>query len=199
MELYLFIGIAIVLVVVAFVLGWFINSKLGKNSIENAKEKAKSIIEDAEKESKHLKREKLLEVKDEWLKKKQEFDTDVNVRKQKLQNQEKQLETREENLDKKYEVVAQKEKEIKNAEKNVSAQKQDLDRKHADLDGMIVEQNVRLEKTAGLTSEDAKKMLMENMVNKAKTDASQMIKEVRDQAKLDAKKESQRIVVQAIQ
>jgi ribonucrease Y len=199
MELYLFIGITVVLVVVAFVLGWIINSKLGRNSIENAKEKAKSIIEEAEKESKHLKREKLLEVKDEWLKKKQEFDTDVNARKQKLQNHEKQLETREENLDKKYEVVTQKEKDLKTSEKNLAGQKQDWDRKHAELDNLIIEQNVRLEKTAGLTSEDAKKMLMENMVNKAKTDASQMIKEVRDQAKIDAKKESQRIVVQAIQ
>lgn len=199
MELYLIIGIAIILVVVAFVLGWFINSKLGKNSIEIAKDKAKLIVDEAEKESKHLKREKLLEVKDEWLKKKQEFDNDVNSKRQKLQNHEKQLETREENLDKKLEVVNQKEKEIKNSEKLITNQKQDLDRKHSELDQLLIEQNVRLEKTAGLTSDDAKKMLMENMVNKAKSDAAQMIKEVRDQAKIDAKKESQRIVVQAIQ
>ena len=199
MDLLLVIGIAVVLVILAFVLGWILNSKVGTKSIESAKEKAKLIIEDAEKESKHIKREKLLEVKDEWLKKKQEFDNDVNARKQKLQNHEKQLETREENLDKKFETVTQKEKEIKVAEKNLVTQKTELDRKHVDLDNLIVEQNVRLEKTAGLTSDEAKKMLMENMVNKAKTDASQMIKEVRDQAKIDAKKESQRIVVQAIQ
>ena len=200
------VGGAVAIAVAAFLLGWFLNSKVGKNSIETAKnsievakEKSKSIIEDAEKEAKHLKREKLLEVKDEWLKKKQEFDVDVNAKKQKLQNHEKQLETREENLEKKFEVVTQKEKDIKIAEKNVASQKQELDRKHAELDNLIVEQNVRLEKTAGLTSEEAKKMLMENMINKAKTDAAQSVKEIRDQAKVDAKKESQKIVVQAIQ
>lgn len=206
MEYLLFVGIAVVVAVVAFYLGWFLNSKVGKNSIETAKnsieaakEKSKSIIDEAEKEAKHIKREKLLEVKDEWLKKKQEFDADVNSKRQKLQNHEKQLETREENLDKKFEAVTQKEKDIKVSEKNLATQKQDLDRKHAELDSLIAEQNVRLEKTAGLTSDEAKKMLMENMINKAKTDAAHTIKEIRDQAKIDAKKESQKIVVQAIQ
>ncbi|TSA28193.1 MAG: ribonuclease Y [Ignavibacteriales bacterium] len=198
-DLIIVIAVAAILVVLSFVFGWFINSKMGRNSLSVAKEKAQSIIDDAEKEAKHTKREKLLEVKDEWLKKKQEFDTEVNAKKQKLQNHEKQLESREESLEKKYEVVTQKEKVLKDAEKTFTTQKEDFDRKHTELDHLISEQNVRLEKIAGLTSEDAKKMLMENMVNKAKADAAQSIKEVRDQAKIDAKKEAQRITIQAIQ
>lgn len=199
MNMIIFIAISVVLIVLAFVLGWFLNSKVGENSITAAKEKTKSILEEAEKEAKHIKKEKLLEVKDEWLKKKQEFDNDVNIKKQKLQNHEKQLEAREENLDKRYEVVTQKEKELKTLEKTLSQQKLEIENKQSELNQLILEQNNRLEKIAGLTSEDAKKMLMENMINKAKTDAAQMIKEVRDQAKVDAKKEAQRIIVQAIQ
>ncbi len=199
LDLVVVIIIAGAAAIISFVLGWFINSKIGKNSIENAKEKAQKIIDDAEKEAKHLKREKLLEVKDEWLKKKQEFDNEVNSKKQKLQNHEKQLETREENLEKKYDLVNQKEKANKDLEKSLLIQKEDIEKKNQELTRLIAEQNVRLEKTAGLTSEDAKKMLMENMINKAKTDAAQMIKEIRDQAKIDAKKEAHRITIQAIQ
>lgn len=199
MNMIVVIAISAVLVVLSFVLGWFLNSKIGKNSLVAAQEKAKSIIDEAEKEAKHLKKEKLLEVKDEWLKKKQEFDNDVNSKRQKLQSHEKQLEAREENLDKRYEVVTQKEKELKTLEKTLAQQKLDIEKKQAELSDLIAEQNSRLEKIAGLTSEDAKKMLMENMINKAKTDAAQAIKEIRDQAKIDAKKEAQRIVVQAIQ
>ncbi len=199
MNMIIIIVISAVLIVLAFVLGWFLNSKIGKNSITAAKEKAKSILEEAEKEAKHIKKEKLLEVKDEWLKKKQEFDNDVNNKKQKLQNHEKQLEAREENLDKRYEVITQKEKELKTLEKTLTQQKLEIENKHTELNQLILEQNTRLEKIAGLTSEDAKKMLMENMINKAKTDAAQMIKEIRDQAKVDSKKEAQRIIVQAIQ
>lgn len=199
LDLFMVLIITVATAVLAFILGWLINSKIGKNNVVVAKEKAQKIVEEAEKESKHIKREKLLEVKDEWLKKKQEFDTEVNTKKQKLLNHEKQLETREENLEKKFDLVTQKEKTNKELEKTVQTQKEDLERKHSELDTLIAEQNVRLEKTAGLTSDEAKKMLMENMISKAKSDASQAIKEVRDQAKAEAKKEAQRIVVQAIQ
>ena len=182
-----------------FFLGWLINSKIGKNNIASAEEKAKKLIEDADKEAKHLKKEKLLEVKDEWLRKKQEFDTEVNQRRQKIQSLEKQLESREENIEKKFDLVTKKEKENKDAEKKIGDLKEQLDKKNAELDRLVFEQNVRLEKTAALTSDEAKKMLMENMIDKAKTDAAQYVKEIRDQAKVEAKKESQKVIVQAIQ
>ena len=195
----LLIVISVVLIAFAFFVGWSLNNKIGKNSVAVAKEKAQRLIDESEKEAKHLKREKLLEVKDEWLKKKQEFDSDINTKKQKLQNHEKQLESREENLEKKYEIVTQKEKSIKEIEKSISLQTSELERKHNELDHLISEQNTSLEKIAGLTSDDAKKMLMENMISKAKSDAAQSIKDIRDQAKADAKKEAQKVIVQAIQ
>jgi len=198
-DLLIVIGIVFVAVALSAVLGWFLNSKFGRNSVENAREQSKKILEEADKEAKHIKREKLLEVKDEWLKKKQEFDSEVNQKRQKLATHEKQLETREDNLEKKYEVVTQREKSLKETEKIIGNQKEDLERKHSELDRLLVEQNVRLEKIAGLTTDEAKKMLIENMINKAKSDASQSIKEIRDQAKIEAKKEAQRIVIQAIQ
>ncbi len=195
----LILGIVLASSIVMFFLGWLLSSKIGKNKIEFAKEQAVKIVDDAEKEARHIKKEKLLEVKDEWLKKKQEFDSEVNQKKQKLQNHEKQLEQREENLDKKYDVVTQKEKNIKETEKKLDDAAKDVNRKTEELSRLIAEQNIRLEKTAGLTADEAKKMLMENMTEKAKADAAQYVKEIRDQAKIEAKKESQKIIVQAIQ
>ena len=185
--------------IIALVLGWMLNSTFGKNKIKDAKLKAASIIEDAEKESKNLKREKLLEVKDEWLKKKQEFDSEINTRRQKVQNYEKKLESREDNVEKKFDLLATKEKEIKRFENDLRNRQNSLNKRKEELDRLIQEQNIRLEKTAALTADEAKKMLMENMIEVAKTDASQSIKEIRDKAKVDAKKEAQKLVVQAIQ
>ncbi|OGU55011.1 MAG: ribonuclease Y [Ignavibacteria bacterium RBG_13_36_8] len=201
MELgsFLFFIIIFISFALMFYLGWLTSSKMSKNRLAEAKEKAQKIIEDAEKESRHLKKEKLLEVKDEWLKKKQEFDNEVNSKKQKLLNHEKQLESREENLEKKYDLVTQKEKINKELEKELSTKKLEIETKSDELNKLIIEQNIRLEKIAGLTSEEAKKMLMENMVEKAKSDAFQYVKEIRDQAKVEAKKDSQKIVIQAIQ
>ena len=199
MDLIIIIPMVAVLLPLFAWLGWFFNSKFGKNSINAAAEKSETMIQDAKKEAANLKREKLLEVKDEWYKKKIEFDTEVNQKKQKLSNLEKQLQQREESSEKKFELVLQKEKELRKLEKQVQDAKVSLDEKTIEIKKLEVEQNDKLEKISGLTSEEAKKMLVENLVNQAKIDASQTIKEVHDRAKADAKKEAQKIIVQAIQ
>ena len=199
MDLIIIIPMVVVLIVLFFYLGWMFNSKVGKKSITAAEEKAEQLIQDAKKETANLKREKLLEVKDEWYKKKIEFDTEVNQKKQKLSNLEKQIQQREENSEKKFDLVLQKEKELRKLEKQLQDLKVGLDEKSVEIKKLEVEQNDKLEKISGLTSEEAKKMLAENMVNQAKIDASQTIKEIHDRAKTDAKKEAQKIIVQAIQ
>ncbi len=193
------IGIVLIAAVVAFLVGWFTHSFAGKNKINSAKERAEIILEDAQKEAKNLKREKLLEVKDEWLKKKQEFDNEMNRRRQKNQNYEKKLEAREESIERKFELITQKERNLKQLENQLGKKQELLERKVEEVEKLRVEQNIRLEKTAGLTSDEAKKMLMENLIDKAKSDASQYINDIRDQAKADAKKEAQKIIVHAIQ
>lgn len=199
MDLLIAIVIIIILIPVSAWIGWFFNSRFGKNSINAATEKAEQIIQDAKKEAANTKREKLLEVKDEWYKKKVEFDNEVNQKKQKLQNLEKQLQTREENSEKKFDLVLQKEKDLRKLEKQIQEFKVSLDTRAEDIKKLEIEQNDKLEKISGLTSEDAKKMLVENMVNQAKVDAAQTVKEIHDRAKADAKKEAQKIIVQAIQ
>jgi len=198
-EYYYFIAAAVGIFLVAFFIGWKLNSVFGAASIKKAEAEAEKILKDAEKEAKNLKREKLLEVKDEWLRKKQEFDNEVNHKRQKLLNYEKQLESREENLEKRFELVLEKERETQALGKKIERQREELEKKNNELERLIYEQNIRLEKTAGLTAEEAKKMLMENMVDKARSEASAYIKEIRDKARAEAKQEAQKIVVQAIQ
>ncbi|HDZ58846.1 MAG TPA: DUF3552 domain-containing protein, partial [Ignavibacteriales bacterium] len=193
------IVILCVAVIVFFFLGWFLNSRFGKNSLTSAEEKAKHLIADAEKEAKNIKREKLLEVKDEWYKKKVEFDNEVNQKRQKFVNLEKQISIREENTEKKLDIVLKKERENKRLEKELLVLKSNLENKVREIEQIEKEQNVRLEKISGLTLEEAKNMLIENMVNQAHRDSSQIIKEIVDKAKADAKKEAQKIIVQSIQ
>lgn len=187
------------IVALFFYLGWLFNSKVGKKSLVSADERSKQIIADAEKEAKNIKREKLLEVKDEWYKKKVEFDNEVNQKKQKFAHLEKQLQSREENTEKKLELVLQKEKQNKNSEQELVEFKEKLSKKSEELNKTELDLNERLEKISGLTSEEAKNILIENMVSQAKVDSTQKIKEIYDEAKLKAKKEAQKIIVQSIQ
>ncbi|MCL6493386.1 MAG: ribonuclease Y [Ignavibacterium sp.] len=199
MDLIILIPMIAVLLALFFYLGWWFNSKVGKKSIASAEARAEQIIQDAQKEANNLKREKLLEVKDEWYKKKVEFDNEVNQKKQKLANLEKQLITREENSEKRYDLIIQKEREVRKLEKELAELKTSLDQRAEEIKRLEAEQNEKLEKISGLTSEEAKKILINNMIDEAKTDAAQIVKEIYDKAKADAKKEAQKIIVQAIQ
>jgi len=193
------IPMVIFLIVLFFFLGWYLNSKVGKKSLSAAEERSKQIINDAQKESQNLKREKLLEVKDEWYKKKLEFDNDLNQKKQKYSNIEKQLSSREENIEKKFDLVLKKEKDNKQLDRELQNQKKDLDTKLVEIQKHEADQNEKLEKISGLSKEEAKKMLMENLVDNAKTESARLIKDLHDKAKADAKKDAQKIIVQAIQ
>lgn len=185
--------------VFGFFAGWLLNNKIGSTSIARAKDSSKKILEDAEKEAKNIKKEKLLEIKDEWFKKKQEFDVEINSKRQKLQSLEKKLEQREESIEKKYDLILQKEKETKQLEKELTIKFQRLADKEKELDNIVAEQNQRLEKIASMSAEDAKNLLMENMYNKARSDASAMLQKIREESKSEAKKIAQKVVVNAIQ
>lgn len=184
---------------VTFALGWLFSARIGRSKIASAREEAKKIVEDAGKEAETLKREKLLEVKDEWYKKKKEFDLDVQTRRTKLQSEEKALDTREEHIDRKVELLGKKEREMQNLKREIEARTRQNEVRTKELDQMMAEENLRLERASGLSREEAKRLLVENLANEARNEAAHLLKEIRDRAKEDARKEAQKVIVQAIQ
>lgn len=199
MEAYMVVAFAVASCIVGLGLGWFFNSKAGQNKITSAKDQASKIITDAGREAEAVKREKLLEVKDEWYSKKKEFDNDVQQRRNKLTSQEKQLEAREENIDRKVDLISKKERELGGWRKELDEQRRVLDQRQKEIDVLIAEENNRLERMSGLSREEAKRILIENLTNEARTDAAHLLKELRDKARDEAKKEAQKLIVQAIQ
>jgi len=198
-NMIIMIGEAVFIIALFLYLGWILNAKLGKKSLTSAEEKAKQILKDAEKEVNNLKREKLLEVKDEWYKKKSEFDKEISNKRNKFSNLEKQFSTREENIEKKFDLVIKKENDAKNFEKKLNELKVEIDRRLESIKKLEQEQNENLEKISGFSKEEAKNMLIDNMIKDAKVEASQAIKDLHENAKTEAKRDAQKIIVQAIQ
>jgi len=182
-----------------FFTGWLASSRLGQNKIASAKETARKIISDSEKEAETSKREKLIEVKDEWYNKKKEFDSEVQSKRNKLQAEEKALGDRESNIDRKLDLLNQKEREQTSVRKDLDERARTTLQRQKDLEGIIQEENLRLERVSGLSRDEARHILMENMIRDARTAAVQTIKEIQDKAKDEAKKEARKLVVQAIQ
>ncbi|MBL7998798.1 MAG: ribonuclease Y [Candidatus Kapabacteria bacterium] len=182
-----------------FGIAYFAGNRLAAAKIAEAEQRSKSIIDDAEAEAKQIKKEKLIEVKDEWYKKKQEYEAEVNSKRSKLQNQEKQLKQREDAVEGKLELITKKEKSVQQLERDINKKQESIKAKYDEAERVLAEQTTRLERITGMSKEDAKKYLVENMVNEAKGDAAIIIKEIRDEAKANAQKEAQKIIVQAIQ
>ena len=115
-EIYVLIPLIVILCAATFYLGWYLQNKVTKGKINSAEEQAKRIIADGEKAALNTKKEKLLEVRDEWYKKKQEFDQDYQSKKNKLKSFEKQLQDKEESVSKRIDEYAKKEKNINRLE-----------------------------------------------------------------------------------
>jgi len=197
-ELWLPVVTALVLGL-GFLLGWAVSSRLGQNRLANAKELARKTLEEAEKQADTIKREKLLEVKDEWYSKKKDFDSEVQSKRSKLQAQEKTLLSREENIDKKVELLSRKEREHASQKRSLEDRSRHLATRQEELERLIEEQNIRLEHASGLSREEAKRVLMENLATEARTEAAQMLKDIRDKARDESRKEAQKLIVNAIQ
>lgn len=198
-ELYWLLPTVAALCALFLFLGWFIAARVSQNKLSVAEDRAREIVDVAEKEAANVKKEKLLEVKDEWFRKKQEVEKDLNRQRNKLHNKEKQLGNREESLNGKFDIVNKKEAAIRTTEEALENRKDELDRRHERIEHIIAEQTEKLERVSGMSREDAKNMLVENMLNDAKLQAAQQLKEVRDEMKTTAKKEAQRVILQAIQ
>lgn len=210
--------------IIGLVAGYFVSVRFGKQQISVAENRAREIVADAERDTENLKREKLLEVKDDMARRKRALEEEQARKKEKLAGFERQLKLRQENVEKnlakKLDVATRREKDLLLQQKEVEKRAEQIDdqRKAIELqrrqsenlkatieqqkhivDEMLVEQNHRLERISGMSVEDAKRYLIENLTETAKLEAAQTIKDIRDQAKLDAKREAQRIIVQAIQ
>ncbi|MRR38624.1 DUF3552 domain-containing protein, partial [bacterium] len=200
MPMELVFPITLVLVgVLSFFIGWYLNARSGQGKITSAKEMAKKILDDAAREAETVKREKLLEVKDEWYQKKKDYDQEVQKQRNKLDSQEKALNLREENIDRKVELLGKKEREQVGIKRQIEERMKALDVRQHDLDKLIEEENARLERASGLSRDEAKRTLIENLITEARSEASLTLKDIRDKTRDEARKEAQKLIVQAIQ
>ncbi len=188
--------IAIIVGLAVAVVGYFIATAMSKKSLEK---KRKALLKEAEAEAEMIKKEKNLQAKEKYIQLKSEHDRMVNERNQKLNQREQGIKQIESNLSHKQEELEKKLRESDKVKEQMEERIASLDRRKEEIDRIIREQNVRLEQIGGMSSDEAKEILIENMKTEAKSDAAAFISETVEEAKMTANKEAKRIVVQTIQ
>ena len=166
--------------------------KASAKKVGSAEDRAREIIDEAVKNAETKKREALLEAKEESMKTKNELEKEIRERRAEIQRNEHRVLQKEENLDKKLEALEKREAEYTAKEHAVNKQKEEV----AKLNQQRVQE---LERISGLTSEQAKEILLKTVEEDVKHDTAKMIKELEAQAKEEADKKAKEYVVTAIQ
>ncbi len=172
--------------------GYFIRRSIAEAKISSAELAAKSIVEQAKKDAEATKKEVVLEAKEEAHRHRNEADREIRDRRNEIQRLERRLLQKEETLDKKIESLERKEDALHQKEK-------DIIETRAKVEELMQEQTKELERISGLTSDDAKQIILDNVEQEVRHDMVIMIKDVENQAKEEADKKAKEIITTAIQ
>lgn len=187
---YLLIGL--VCLAIGLAGGYLIRKYLSEAKIASAEEAAAKILEAAEKDAEAKKREAILEAKEEVHRLRNEADREYRERRNELQRLERRLVQKEEALERKSEMIERK-------EDNLQRKEAELEQLRAELSELHAKQMAELERLSGLTSEEARKLLLASIEEEIKHDAAMMIKEIEAQAKDEADKRAREVITLAIQ
>ncbi|MDK2820535.1 MAG: ribonucrease [Clostridia bacterium] len=172
--------------------GYAIRKYLAEAKIASAEKAAESIVEEAKKEAEAKKREAVLEAKEEVHKMRNEVEKENRERRNELQRLERRLLQKEEALDRKTEANERKEASLHRQEEAIQKVREELDE-------LRNKQISELERISGLTTEEAKSILLKNVEEEIRHEAALMIKQVEAEAKEEAEKRARNLITHAIQ
>ena len=167
------------------------------NSKNNGK--AKLIIVEAEKNAEQIKKEKILQAKEKFIELKSEHEKVINKKNNDINNADQRVKQKENTLNQKLAEVNRKDAEFKKDKATIDQQRSVLDKKQAELDKSHKLQVEQLEQISNLSADEAKKQLVATLKDEAKTEALSIINNTIEEAKLTAKQEAKKIVIQTIQ
>ncbi|HIV80633.1 MAG TPA: ribonuclease Y [Candidatus Avanaerovorax faecigallinarum] len=186
------VAIAAATLVVGLLIGYIYRKNVGEKTIGSAEQKAKNLILDAETKSETIKKEITLEAKEEAHRMRSEAEREVRERRNEIQRSERRLIQKEESVDRKLENIEKREEGISRTEKEIAEKKKELDR-------FLEKQIEELEKISGLTADEAKAILLDEIEKDVRHDASIMIKDIESKAKDEADRKAKEIITGAIQ
>ena len=183
---------AVVGLAIGIVAGYFTRKNISEAKIGEADSLAKNIIDQANKDAETIKKEKLLEAKEEIHKFRNDAEKENRERRNELQKYERRVIQKEESLDR-------KQQSMENKESNLNQKLRAVDEKQKEVEAIKVKQLEKLEDISGITSEKAKDIILSNAEKEVRHEMSIMIKEIETQEKEDAEKKSREILGYAIQ
>ena len=185
--------IAVLISGVVFVpVGMMLRKKTAESKIQSAEQEAIKILDSAKKDAESLKKEEIIKAKEEIMNARNELDQEIKERRGDVQQQERRMIQKEENLDKRSEKLENKEKEIAKKDEEIEERKKELEDE-------ISKQIVELERISGLTRDEAKEQILNEIDKQITNEKALLIRELNEKYKEEADKNAKEIIGYAIQ
>ena len=168
---------------VGAVVTYFFNKKVNDSKVTGAKFTAEQIVEEAKREADALKKEALLEAKDETHKLRIEAESEIRERRAELQKQESRLLQREENHDRKDEALNKRDAGLERKEEALTGRQQHVEQMERKAEELVSVQKTELEKISSLTRDEAKRLILSEVEKELATDIAVMTKEQSNEQK----------------
>ena len=182
----------IILPVAGLVLGWTIRWLYARFQLSASEQRAERVKQDAIKEAEAQKKEILLEAKDQLIRERNQQERENRERRSELQRYERRLTVKEETLDKRVATLDKQEQDF-------VAREQQISEKEATLASQEEKYRQELERISGLTAQEAKNLIIQNLENEAKHDAQALLNKIEQEAQLTSEKKAREILVSTIQ
>ena len=164
-----------------------------------AKDEASAILQRAREEAENLKRSRELAGKEEAMRLRDAWDAEENRRREDVDHLERRLVERSESLDKKFDALNERERGQERRSQELDRREGDVQARAGEVDRLAEEGRRKLETLAGMTAQEARKKLIEDLQDEARAVAANSIREIKEEAQRNGEREAKKIVALAIQ
>jgi ribonucrease Y len=195
----LLMGVAVVAFLLGVVLGWWLLQTRAQRRREDAESQAGRILEAASADVDRIRQAAELAGREEAYRAKQEWEREEARRREELDRAEGRIEERRSSLDRKYDLLVEKDRQLEHRQKELEARSAELDGQRADCARLQAETAARVEAVAGMSQDEARRMLVQQMEEHARAEAANSIREIRENARRESEREAKNILALAIQ
>lgn len=187
-------------IIIGVVIGILVGGGVAALVMRNiAKSGANQLLKDAEADAEVIKKEKILQAKEKFLQMKEEHEKHISNKNHKINEAEKRVKQKETSLNQKLGNVNKEQRVLDSAKTQIKTQQEVVAKKLADNEKLSKKLAEQLENISGISADDAKTQLVAALKDEAKTNAMAYIKDIQEEAKINASKEAKKIVIQTIQ
>jgi ribonucrease Y len=180
-------------------LGWWINNRLGRNSLEAVHRRSEEILHNARREAEKAKRTALVEAREEIFRQRNKADNDLRSRKGQLLKQERDVKTQRQALQDQELDLARQRDALQEREKVLAAKDEELRVSGEEVEKLKHQQFVELERISTMTRDEAKRQLLASLKAEARYEAAALIKEIKDEAQRTADADAVKIIALAVE